>query len=208
MKKILFAITIIALLAVWATLAAAQPAKRYLITGGLGYAKLFDLTITAVNGESRDNDNPTPDGSITVGGGIFYNAMPQFAVGAEVSWLNLGTQTIDASDDSYSAIPVTGQVLYMIPTGSAATPFLTGGAGLYHLSNEVEGIDDPATSDSFGFNVGGGIKIETGKAVVFGVDVRFHMAVNPELTFELDSGDRTFETTDWKMLTVMGKLFF
>jgi opacity protein-like surface antigen len=204
MKRALFVITVAALLAAWAALASAQPERKFMVTGGVGYAKLSEFDITAINGQSADNVNPTPDGSIAVGGGILYKAMPDVAVGAEVYWLNFGTQTIDGSDDSYYAVPVTGQVLYSIPTSSAATPFLTGGAGLYHLRNKVEGVSDAATKNVFGFNVGGGLKMESDMNVAFGLDARFHMALSPELTF----GSSTFETDDWKMFTVMAKIYY
>lgn len=204
MRGAIFAATVAVMLAALAPPATAQPARQYFVTAGLGYASLFDFTITAVNGQERDNDNPTPDGSIAIGGGLFYEVTPDVALGAEVSWLSFGTQTIDGADDSYAAIPVTAQGFYMIPTSSAATPFLTGGAGLYHLRNKVEGASDPATKNVFGFNLGGGVRMETDMSLAFGLDVRFHMAVNPELTF----GETTFETSNWKMLTVMGRVFF
>lgn len=204
MRQTIVFIAVAALLTAWAAPTSAQSARSYFVTGGAGYARMSNFTITAFDGEERDNENPTPDGSVVLGGGFFYEVMPAVAVGAEVNWLNFGTQTIDGADDSYYAIPVTGQAMYMIPTNSAATPFLFGGGGLYHLRNKVEGVSDTATKNVFGFNVGGGVKMETDMMVAFGFDVRFHMAVNPELTF----GTHTFETSNWKMLTVMGRVFF
>jgi opacity protein-like surface antigen len=208
MKKVILLISVAILVVALAAPATAQPDKRFLITAGAGYSKLFDLTITALNGEERDNHNPTPGGFIGFGAGVFYEAVPNLSVGGEVSLLNFGTQKIGHSDDSYYAVPVTGQAFYMIPTGSAATPFLTGGAGLYYLRNKVSVIDDAATKNVFGFNVGGGLKTETDMTLEFGVDVRFHMAVNPELPFDGISGTKVYETTNWKMLTVMGRAFF
>jgi opacity protein-like surface antigen len=202
-------VLVVAILGSLATTASTQNERQYLIVGGVGYASLSDLTITALNGQPRDSANPTPNGSIAIGAGAYYLAMPQVAVGAEVSWLDFGTQKYEHSDDSYSAIPVTAQALYMIPTNSMVTPFATGGLGLYHLINTEKGqstID--SSSDVFGFNVGGGVKFDTGTILDFGVDVRFHLGMNPNLKGDTATGERSLETSDWKMLTVMGRVFF
>lgn len=208
-KTSIIALSALAILGALVTSGAAETDKPYMVSGGVGYAALSDLTITAVNGEEKDFDNPTPDGSIAIGGGLFYLPMPELAVGAEVSWLNFGTQTVEGSDDSYSAIPLTGQALYMVPTRSMITPFATGGLGLYHVKNKEESTSTiESTANVFGFNVGGGVKFDTDLNVGFGVDVRFHMAMAPELKGDIPNGERAVETTDWKMLTVMARVFF
>ncbi len=188
----------------------AQVAKEVLITGGVGYTKLFDLGIEKVNGVENGAENPTPDGSVVVSGAVFYTGAPHVAVGAEVSWLNFGTQEIDGTDDSYAAVPITGQVLYFVPMqNTQAKPFLTAGLGLYHLRNKEEGAYTiESTSNVFGFNLGGGVRVETDMQVSFGVDVRYHMALMPDLTGDTPSGERSVETTDWNMICIMGRVFF
>lgn len=190
--------------------ASAQVAKDVLITGGGGYTKLLDLELEKVNGIESGAENPTPDGSVVLSGAVFYTGTPHVAVGAEVAWLNFGTQEIDGTDDSYAAVPITGQVLYFVPMQKTqAEPFLTAGLGLYHLRNKEEGaVTIESTSNVFGFNLGVGLRMKTEMPVSFGVDVRYHMALMPDLTGDTPAGERSVETTDWNMICIMGKVFF
>ncbi len=188
----------------------AQVAEKVLVTGGVGYTKLFDLGIEKIDGIDNGGERTTPGGSVALSGAVYYTGAPHVAVGAEVSWLNFGTQEVDGTDESYAAVPVTGQVLYFVPMEKTeAEPFLTAGAGFYHLRNKVEGAATvDYTSNVFGFNVGAGVRMQTEMPVSFGVDVRYHMALMPDLKGDTPSGERSVETTDWNMICIMGRVFF
>lgn len=182
-RRVLVAAAIL-VFALSASTAFAQVERPYLLTAQAGYTRL--------------SETDAPSGSFGLGGGLSYLMRPDVSIGAEVNYFNFGTEEIDGPDleSSLSAIPVTGQIAYYIPTQSRMIPYIGGGAGLYNLRASVEGagIDESDSANKFGTNFGGGIKFDSDSSVSYGVDVRYHIAFQDE--------------ENWDMIGVFGKLFF
>jgi len=152
-------------------------------------------------------EDGAPTGSFCLGGSAPYAlpAVEGLAVGGDLSWLFLGSHSSGEMDVSSSAIVLTAQAYYFVPTSSKATPFFAGGGGLYNMRAHTEGTVDvplvgPMSADEtnscneFGVNFGGGVKVEGNGAMAFGADVRFHVVFTDV--------ERT------NLLPVMGKVFF
>ncbi len=191
MAKRLSLVVLVAAMAVFlVTPASGQETSPYMWMVDAGYAKWLE--------------DGAPDGSFGVGGGMAYmfRSMPMMTVGAEVHYLALGSEDVGDVEVTWAVIPVTGQVMYFMEMESRAMPFLTGGAGLYHLRTDVDCeddcmglfVEDTETDNKGGINLGGGLKIETDGRMSFGADARIHIVFTED------------ETTN--ILTVMGKVFF
>lgn len=175
-KKVAFLFAVFALCFTVVSTAAAQD-RPLMLTVHAGFAKLLE-------------DN-APSGSFGVGGGIAYvlQSMPNVAIGAEASYLILGS---DEGLD-WSAIPVTAQIMYFFrSSGPTTVPFMDAGVGLYNL--RVKYADDTESENKAGINFGGGLKLSTGGRMAFGAEARYHVVFT--------------ENESTNMLTVMGKLFF
>jgi len=174
-KKLAFLVLAFAFCLTIVSTAAAQD-RPLMLTVHAGFAKLME-------------DN-APSGSFGVGGGIAYmlQSMPNVAIGAEASYLNLGS---DAGLD-WSVIPVTAQIMFFFQSsGPTTVPFMDAGVGLYNLRVKYEGNTE--SDNKAGINFGGGLKLGGGR-MAFGAEARYHVVFT-----EHDSTN---------MLTIMGKLFF
>ena len=182
-KKVLITVAVLAI-AVSASTTFAQGTRPYLMMAQAGYTRL--------------SESDAPSGSFGVGGGLSYMWRPDMAIGGEVSYFNFGSEDVSGlnMESSLSAIPVTGQVAYYVPTESNFMPYIGAGAGLYNLRASVEGpgVDESKNSNKFGTNFGGGIKFESDKNWSYGVDVRYHIAFQ--------------DVENWDMIGVFGRLFF
>jgi len=200
-KKLTLVVSVVALSVCLAASASAQDEKPYLLSVGGGFSKMVE--------------DGAPSGSFCLGGGVHYliPSVDGFALGAEFSWLSFGSEDMSGEvlgttmdlELSSSAIVVTGQASYFVPTSSKASPFVTGGGGLYNMRAHSEGsmssellgkvsVDETDSSSEFGINFGGGVKVDTEGRVGFGADVRFHIVFT--------------EVESTNLLTVMGRLFF
>ena len=67
-RSVVVAVFVMAILGALVTNGVAQDGRKFLIAGGVGYASLSDLTNEKINGVTRNSENPTPDGSLAIGG--------------------------------------------------------------------------------------------------------------------------------------------
>jgi opacity protein-like surface antigen len=182
-KALLTSLAVVLVLSL-ASVAFAQMEKPYLIMAQAGYTKL--------------SETDAPSGSFGVGGGLSYMLKPEIGIGAEVNYFRFGKEDLSGVDlkSSFSAIPVTGQIDYYIPTQSNMLPYVGAGAGLYNLRASVEGqgVDESDSANKFGTNFGGGVKFDSDKSISYGVDVRYHIAFQ--------------DVDNWDMIAVFGRLFF
>jgi hypothetical protein len=175
-----FALLVLAL----ATVASAQEGKSYGLWGGAGFVKLL------VEG--------APGGSYSVDGGIDFIVRPDVRIGAEVGYLSFGSMVIGGGnyETSLSAVPVLGQITYDATSWEGVVPYLRGGAGLYHLRATDEGTEDDEsfTENNFGFNIGGGIRIEGENTFSYAVELRYHLALR--------------DIENWDIIEIFGRVIF
>lgn len=189
MKLLRITAAVLAVLILTAGGAAAQEKPLYFY-GGLGYAKAL-------------NDG-APGGSIGFHGGLIYRMQNSpLAIGGEVGYLMLGKEEEGDFEATWSTIPITGQVYYVIPTEGTMMPFLTGGLGFYNTKVEADytgplGDLFPSVETSntdLGINLGAGFKMGSpDSAVQFGADGRFHIIMTED------------ESTN--VVTLMGRVYF
>lgn len=168
-------------LALVAFLAPAAPAAQHpVIFSQIGWGKIME--------------SDSPSGSIGFGVGLAYQfPTSNWGIGAEGSYMNLGSQDTPAGEASYNTMPITGQVYHWFPTTGNTHAYLDAGLGFYNTGIEVGSFDDSATD--FGFNIGGGLKFgNPTSSVKFGLDTKLHMIQT--------EGEST------NMLSVFGRIFF
>jgi opacity protein-like surface antigen len=73
----------------------------------------------------------------------------------DAAWNQFG---IENGDGNINIPSFTGNVEYGLPLGMSFSPYLIGGAGLYHTSADVGGLSSTGSND-FGWNIGGGIRL-------------------------------------------------
>jgi hypothetical protein len=209
-NKAMLAFAAIVLCAGSARPAAGQGDKPYLITVSAGYSRMLEATQGIEVRRIRVTGVADPGGSFTASAGMYYMVMPELAAGVEVSWLGLGTTDSRGTEDRFSCLPITGQLIYFIPTRPALTPFVTGGAGYYRssLDGDFEESTITVVGNGYGFNIGGGLKIAVSASYGIGFDFRYHMAVDPSLVEDVGDGQIKIDSHNWNMFTVGCRVFF
>jgi opacity protein-like surface antigen len=190
--------------------ASAESEKSYMATVLIGYSQMSETAAKLEVTGSHSETKVDPDGSVLIGAGIYFKAMPRLAIGGEACWLDLGKTGSQADQEhKLSTIPLTAQVAYFVPTQHSVTPFVTVGAGLYQTRYEgqFDGMSTTITGNNFGFNFGGGIKLAIDQGLGLGFDFRFHMAVDPTLEKSVAQGDIRADMDSWQMFTFSGRLF-
>ena len=78
---------------------------------------------------------------------------------------------------SWSAIQVTPNVQYRIPTQTSIKPYAQVGVGLYSLSSKLSSPSGDATTSKskLGFNFGGGMDMVSGSSMSWGIDTGYHI---------------------------------
>jgi opacity protein-like surface antigen len=87
-------------------------------------------------------------------------------------------------DGHVGITPITMSVDYGFSTSGSVRPWISGGLGLYHLSEEVTEFFPPSTfvttsesENDFGFNFGFGIATPLSRRTTFGAGFKFHHIV-------------------------------
>lgn len=177
-RSTLAALSALALVAFLAPAAAA--AQHPVVFSQIGWGKIME--------------SDSPGGSIGFGVGLAYQfPMSNWGIGAEGSYMSLGSQDTPAGEASYNTMPITGQLYHWFPTTGTTHAYLDAGMGFYNTGVEVGSTDDSSTD--FGFNFGGGLKFGSPtSSLKFGLDSKLH--------FISTEGEST------NMLSIFGRIFF
>jgi hypothetical protein len=160
---------------------------------GAGFAKL--------------TNSGAPGGSIGGQVGANYVVNEMFEVGPMLGFYALGSSSAGGVDVKSSVIPITGNVVLNLGSGSSIHPYITGGVGAYMMrasaSGTVGGVDYSASSTStqLGGNAGAGFEATGSGSMGYGAEARFHIVKG-----EKDSEGNTGESG--KVITIMATAHF
>jgi opacity protein-like surface antigen len=130
---------------------------------------------------------PTGDlGTITNTGytiGVAIGFRPQLspvALRFDAAWNQFGLENTNGNINLPS---FTGNIEYGLPLGMSFSPYLIGGAGLYHTSTDIGGASSSGSND-FGWNIGGGVRLPLSGFSTF-IEARYNSvnADNGTLTY-------------------------
>ena len=128
-------------------------------------------------------------GGISLPSGDFSNAVNTgLGLGASLGY-GIGRNTIlsggvayhrfgeDFADGHVSVVPVTAAVDYGFSSGGRVRPWISGGLGLYHLSETIlvsPTVEATDRENDLGFNLGFGIALPTSGRNAWGVGFKYH----------------------------------
>jgi opacity protein-like surface antigen len=121
-----------------------------------------------------------PTGDLGTGTNTGYNIAvsvgykPQFsplAVRGEAAWNQFGFS--NGGNGNINIPSFTGNLEYGLPLGMSFSPYIIGGAGLYRTSADIGGNTSNSSND-FGWNVGGGVKIPLTTSFETFVEARYN----------------------------------
>lgn len=159
MTKALGIVALTAVLSV--TPAAAQ--GRILLGGGssLALGKLAD-SLFAPAAPGGANNGPH------VVAGYEYIGPSGLGFRVDGMWHRLSTD-LDATGDKVRLrmLNVTGDVVWVLRTAGAATPYLLGGGGFYAITATGDNVSDAQSINKFGLNAGAGLDVRVRRLVIF-----------------------------------------
>jgi len=130
-----------------------------------------------ISGATGDFDDAVNTGwglGASVGYGISRNVVLSWGL----AYHRFGEQFVDGH---VSIVPVTMSVDYGFASSGQVRPWISGGLGLYHVSEEITDFVPPATfvttsdsEDNFGINFGFGIAMPLSPRTSFGAGFKFH----------------------------------
>ena len=106
-------------------------------------------------------------------------ALMPVSVRAEAAYNQFGLQ---GGGGNINIPSFTGNLAYELPLGMSFTPYAIGGAGLYRPSADFGGGNTGTTND-FGWNVGGGVKIPLSSSFETFIEARYNSVNTNGATF-------------------------
>ena len=106
-------------------------------------------------------------------------ALMPVSVRAEAGYNQFGFQS---GGGNINIASFTGNLAYELPLGMSFTPYAIGGVGLYRPSADLGGGNTGTTND-FGWNVGGGIKIPLSSSFETFIEARYNSVKSNGATF-------------------------
>jgi Outer membrane protein beta-barrel domain len=119
----------------------------------------FQIGIAAGAALPMDELKDLTDLGFNVTGTIgFHPALIPVGIRVDVAYNSFGIKDDVGIDGNVHFTSVTGNLVWSIPS-VAVSPYFIGGAGLYNAAIDIPGFDEGGSSNKFGFNIGGGIKM-------------------------------------------------
>jgi opacity protein-like surface antigen len=87
----------------------------------------------------------------------FHPAMIPLGVRVDVAYNSFALKDNTGINGNFNFTTVTGNLVWSVPA-TGVSPYLIGGAGLYHVAADIPGFFNDS-NNKFGWNIGGGIKL-------------------------------------------------
>jgi opacity protein-like surface antigen len=87
----------------------------------------------------------------------FHPTMIPLGIRVDVAYNSFALKDDTGVDGNFNFTSVTGNLVWSVPS-TGVTPYLIGGAGLYHVAADIPSFFQDS-ANKFGWNIGGGIKM-------------------------------------------------